>query len=118
LSEAVFIAVLPLVVRDNYHASRAGASHTGHSRLLGRHHCRPAIAFCRACAPASPCAGRSDRRSRFAARIAWCWWALASLPPFPVFVALNFIWGLGAGITMTQSRTIIQIVAPATHRPA
>jgi MFS family permease len=31
-------------------------------------------------------------------------------------VALNFIWGLGAGITMTQSRTVIQIVAPATHR--
>jgi MFS family permease len=42
--------------------------------------------------------------------------ALASLPPFPVFVALNFIWGLGAGITMTQSRTVLQIVAPATHR--
>ena len=41
---------------------------------------------------------------------------LASLPPFPVFVALNFVWGLGAGITMTQSRTVLQIVAPATHR--
>ena len=42
--------------------------------------------------------------------------ALASLPSFPIFVALNFVWGLGAGITMTQSRTVLQIVAPATHR--
>ncbi len=42
--------------------------------------------------------------------------ALASLPAFPVFVALNFVWGIGGGITLTQSRTIIQIVAPATHR--
>ena len=42
--------------------------------------------------------------------------ALASQPPFAVFIALNFVWGIGAGITMTQSRTIIQIVAPATHR--
>ena len=42
--------------------------------------------------------------------------ALASLPPFPIFVALNFVWGIGAGITLTQSRTIIQIVAPPTHR--
>jgi MFS family permease len=31
-------------------------------------------------------------------------------------VALNFVWGIGAGITMTQSRTIVQIVAPPTHR--
>ena len=42
--------------------------------------------------------------------------AMASLPSFAVFVALNFVWGLGAGITMTQSRTVLQIVAPATHR--
>jgi len=31
-------------------------------------------------------------------------------------VALNFVWGIGAGISMTQSRTIVQIVAPPTHR--
>jgi predicted MFS family arabinose efflux permease len=41
---------------------------------------------------------------------------LATLPSFPLFVALNFVWGIGAGITMTQSRTVVQIVAPATHR--
>ena len=42
--------------------------------------------------------------------------SLSTLPPFPVFVALNFVWGIGAGITMTQSRTVVQIVAPPTHR--
>lgn len=42
--------------------------------------------------------------------------ALATQPPFPVFLALIFVWGIGAGITMTQSRTVVQIVAPATHR--
>ena len=41
---------------------------------------------------------------------------VSTLPPFPVFVALNFVWGIGAGITMTQSRTVVQIVAPPTHR--
>jgi MFS family permease len=38
------------------------------------------------------------------------------LPPLPLFIALNFVWGIGAGITMTQSRTVVQIVAPVTHR--
>ena len=42
--------------------------------------------------------------------------ALATQPAFPFFVALNFVWGIGAGISMTQGRTIIQIVAPPTHR--
>ena len=42
--------------------------------------------------------------------------ALSTLPPFPVFVALIFVWGIGAGVSMTQSRTVVQIVAPATHR--
>ncbi len=41
---------------------------------------------------------------------------LSTLPPFAVFVGLNFIWGIGAGITITQSRTVVQIVAPPTHR--
>jgi MFS family permease len=26
------------------------------------------------------------------------------------------VWGIGAGITMTQSRTVVQIMAPPTHR--
>lgn len=41
---------------------------------------------------------------------------LALLPPFPVVLALIFIWGTGAGVTMTQGRTIVQMAAPASHR--
>jgi hypothetical protein len=33
-----------------------------------------------------------------------------------VFVALNFVWGIGAGVTMTQSRTVVQLVAPPMYR--
>jgi MFS family permease len=42
--------------------------------------------------------------------------AMALQPPFLVLNALCFVWGLGAGITLTQGRTVLQIVAPPTHR--
>ena len=41
---------------------------------------------------------------------------MALQPPFLVLNALCFVWGLGAGITLTQGRTVLQIVAPPTHR--
>lgn len=41
---------------------------------------------------------------------------MALLPPFPVVLALIFVWGTGAGVTMTQGRTIVQMAAPASHR--
>ena len=41
---------------------------------------------------------------------------MALQPPFLAFNGLCFVWGLGAGITLTQGRTILQIVAPPTHR--
>lgn len=41
---------------------------------------------------------------------------MALLPPFPVVLVLIFIWGTGAGVTMTQGRTIVQMAAPASHR--
>ncbi len=42
--------------------------------------------------------------------------ALGFLPPFPVLLALCFVWGTGAGVTMTQGRTIVQVAAPDSHR--
>jgi MFS family permease len=42
--------------------------------------------------------------------------AMATHPPFWLLNVLCVVWGLGAGITMTQGRTILQIVAPPTHR--
>lgn len=42
--------------------------------------------------------------------------AMARAMPFPAFVALCLIWGLGAGVVMTQARTLVQVAAPETHR--
>lgn len=36
--------------------------------------------------------------------------------PFPALVALCVVWGLGAGVVMTQARTLVQAAAPETHR--
>lgn len=41
---------------------------------------------------------------------------LASLPPFALLLLMVFVWGTGAGVTMTQGRTIVQMAAPASHR--
>ncbi len=43
--------------------------------------------------------------------------ALLSLSmPFWVLCFLCFLWGIGAGTTMTMGRTIVQLAAPASHR--
>ncbi|HSE05047.1 MAG TPA: MFS transporter [Methylomirabilota bacterium] len=42
--------------------------------------------------------------------------AMARAMPFPAFVGLCLIWGLGAGVVMTQARTLVQAAAPETHR--
>ena len=42
--------------------------------------------------------------------------AMAWPSPFPAFVALCLVWGLGAGVVMTQARTLVQSAAPETHR--
>jgi MFS family permease len=42
--------------------------------------------------------------------------AMAWPIPFPGFVTLCLVWGLGAGVVMTQARTLVQAAAPETHR--
>lgn len=106
-----FMAVLPLVVRDNYHGGSLELSYVN-------------LAFWAATIAASMAlvalARRVTQRGRLigvaVATGAVILMALSTLPSFPVFVALIFVWGIGAGITMTQSRTVVQITAPATHR--
>jgi MFS family permease len=106
-----FMAVLPLVVRDYYLGGSAELAYVN-------------LAFWAATIVAAIAFAALARRLTLRGRLiglavmtgAIVLLALASLPPFPLFVALNFVWGIGAGITMTQSRTIIQIVAPPTHR--
>ena len=106
-----FMAVLPIVVRDNYHGGALELAYVN-------------FAFWLATIAASMALVALARRVTLRGRLvglavtmgAAVLMALSTLPPFPVFVALIFVWGIGAGITMTQSRTVVQIVAPATHR--
>jgi hypothetical protein len=106
-----FLAVLPLVVRDVYHGGAAEIAYINLAFWAGT--IIAAFAF-------AGVARRFSRRGRMVvgavsvgALILVC---MALQPPFLVLNALCFIWGLGAGITMTQGRTILQIVAPPTHR--
>jgi len=106
-----FMSVLPLAVRDVYHGGAVELSYVN-------------FAFWAATIAASMAlvglARRVTRRGRvIGTAIATggvILVALSTLPPFPVFVALIFVWGLGAGITMTQSRTVVQVVSAPTHR--
>lgn len=106
-----FMAVLPLAIRDYYAGGAAELSYMN-------------LAFWAATILASMALAGLGRRFTLRGRLIGCavltgaviLLLLATLPPFPVFLALIFVWGIGAGITMTQSRTVVQIVAPATHR--
>src|SRR3954470_22096266 len=106
-----FMAVIPLVVRDVYHGSAAELAYVNLAFWAGT--IVAAFAF-------AGLARHLTRRGRLVvsavsvgSAILIC---MALQPPFWVLNALCFVWGLGAGITMTQGRTILQIVAPPTHR--
>ncbi len=106
-----FMAVLPLVVRDFYHGGSAELAYVNLAFWAAT--ILAAVAF------AGLARGLTLRGRLIGLTImtgALVLLALATQPAFPVFVALNFVWGIGAGISMTQGRTIIQIVAPPTHR--
>ncbi|HLG47899.1 MAG TPA: MFS transporter [Reyranella sp.] len=106
-----FMAVLPLVVRDIYHGAAAEIATVNISFWAGT--IIAAFAF----------AGLA-RRLSLRGRLVVCavsvgalvLMAMATHPPFWLLNVLCVVWGLGAGITMTQGRTILQIVAPPTHR--
>lgn len=106
-----FMAVLPVAVRDNYDGGAAELAYVN-------------FAFWAATIAASMALVGLARRLTLRGRLigvaitmgSVVLVALSTLPPFPVFVALIFIWGIGAGLSMTQGRTVVQIVAPATHR--
>ena len=106
-----FMAVLPLVVRDIYGGGAAELAYVNLAFWAGT--IVAAFAF-------AGLARHLTRRGRLVVSavsvgsvILLC---MALQPPFWLLNALCFTWGLGAGITMTQSRTVLQIVAPPTHR--
>jgi MFS family permease len=106
-----FMAVLPIAVRDHYHGGAAELAYMN-------------LAFWAATIVAAMAFATLARRFTLRGRLigvavtmgGGVLITLSTLPPFPVFVALIFVWGIGAGITMTQSRTVLQIMAPPSHR--
>lgn len=106
-----FMAVLPIVVRDHYHGGSAELAYMN-------------LAFWAATIVAAMAFAALARRLTLRGRLiavavtmgGGVLITLSTLPPFPVFVVLIFVWGIGAGITMTQSRTVLQIMAPPSHR--
>jgi MFS family permease len=106
-----FMAVLPLVVRDVYHGGAAEIAYINLAFWAGT--IVAAFAF-------AGLARRLSRRGRLVVGAvsvgAVILAGMALHPSFLVFNGLCFVWGLGAGITLTQGRTILQIVAPPTHR--
>jgi hypothetical protein len=106
-----FMAVLPVVVRDVYHGGAGEIASVNFAFWAGT--IVAAFAFARL-------ARRLARRGRLVVLAlsagAVILMAMALHPPFLALNGLCFIWGLGAGITMTQGRTVVQIMAPPTHR--
>jgi MFS family permease len=106
-----FMAVLPLVVRDVYGGSSAEIAYVNLAFWAGT--ILAAIAF-------AGLARRLTLRGRLVVSAvsvgSVILFAMALQPPFVGLVGLCFVWGLGAGITLTQGRTVVQIVAPPTHR--
>ncbi|HTR84618.1 MAG TPA: MFS transporter [Reyranella sp.] len=106
-----FLAVLPLVVRDVYHGSSGEIASVNLAFWSGT--IVAAMAF-------TGLARRLTLRGRLVISAvsvgAVILIGMALQPPFLVLIGLCLIWGIGAGITLTQGRTVVQIMAPPTHR--
>jgi MFS family permease len=106
-----FVAVLPLVVRDVYHGSSGEIASVNLAFWSGM--IIAAVAF-------TGLARRLTLRGRLVISAvsvgALILLGMALQPPFLVLIGLCLIWGIGAGITLTQGRTVVQIMAPPTHR--
>ena len=108
---APFVVVLPVAVRDVYGGGSARLA------LLNLMFWAGTIAASFAMARFGARLVRRGRAMVLALSLGFVVLALiALLPPFEVVLALIFIWGTGAGVTMTQGRTIVQMAVPASHR--
>jgi len=106
-----FMAILPLVIRDHYGGGSAELSWINLAFWTGT------ILASMAFAALFKGATRRGRMVAIAVTLgAIVLVCMSTLPPLWLFVALCFVWGLGAGVTMTQSHAVVQIEAPATHR--
>lgn len=106
-----FMAILPLMVRDVY---RGGAAELAYVNLAFWAGTIIAAVLLAGLSRLVTLRGRLVAIAVSAGALVLA--AMATRPSFFLLAVLCFVWGLGAGVTMTQSRTVIQIVAPATHR--
>ena len=106
-----FLAVLPLVVRDVYQGGAAELAEVKLAFLVGT--ILAAFAL-------TGLARNLERRGllivlAIASGCVVLFW-MALHPPFTLLVLLCFLWGMGGGVVITQSRTVLQIVAPSEQR--
>jgi MFS family permease len=101
-----FVVLLPLIIRDVYHGGAAdlslafGANMTGTLIVIAYLMHRGGVQ-------------RQGRAFMLAllfgsAMLLVLYWR----PPYWAFFVLNFVWGLGGGLTMTMGRSIVQESAP------
>ena len=109
-----FMVVLPLMVRDVYHSS--DAQFTARFAMIN-------IAFWGGTIAATFILlkiGHIERRGRvMMGAVTTGLIILAAMSfaiPFWALCLLCFLWGMGAGTTMTMGRTIVQMAARASHR--
>jgi len=109
-----FMVVLPLMVRDVYHSS--DAQFTARFAMIN-------IAFWGGTIAATFILlkiGHIERRGRvMMGAVTTGLIILAAMSfaiPFWTLCLLCFLWGMGAGTTMTMGRTIVQLAARASHR--
>lgn len=109
-----FMVVLPLMVRDVYHSS--DAQFTARFAMIN-------IAFWGGTIAATFILlkiGHIERRGRvMMGAVTSGLIILAAMSfaiPFWALCLLCFLWGMGAGTTMTMGRTIVQLAARASHR--
>lgn len=105
-----FLVIMPLMVRDDYHGGSAQLSMVSFCFWGGT--IAATLAQIRLGAMRRPGRAMLIALTLGAAILG----AMSLALPFPGLLLLCLVWGLGAGVVMTQGRTIVQIAAPETHR--
>jgi MFS family permease len=105
-----FIVLLPLMLRDVYGGSSAGLAMVFGANMVGTV-CVSLYLIVR---------GGVHRQGRamMCALLSGCvvLSLLALGLPYWAFIGVIFVWGLGAGITMSMGRAVVQESAPPTHQ--
>lgn len=105
-----FLVILPLMVRDDYHGGSAQLSLVFFCFWGGT--IAATVAQIKMGALRRPGRAMITALALGAVILA----AMSLALPFRGLLLLCLVWGLGAGVVMTQGRTIVQIAAPETHR--